>query len=296
MRHCLGERAILQQTNQPFIVHLRFAFQSDKKLYLVTDYYNGGNLLMHLSQHKTFTYEQTVFYAAEILSALEYLHSKNIIYRDLKLENLMMDHHGHLALIDFGLSKHNFVGAEGASTFCGTSFYLAPEIIKGQHYGFGVDYWALGVLIYEMLRGRSPYYDSRGKKVVFMKILRAKPSYNPDYFPPDAVEVCSGLMRLDQENRLGSKRVEQATALRRERFFATIDFDALSRKELQPPFVPDVSGPEDTRYVGKSYTKLDPYRESSADPELEIKAAKRVAKNPDQNEFCNMGFTYDGEK
>lgn len=148
IEHTKSERDILFEVRHPFIVRLRYAFQSEDKLYLVTDYYNGGTLFYHLRKSRHFTEERARFYAAELLLALDHLHSLNIIYRDLKLENVLMDHQGHLALTDFGLSKQNIDETGGASTFCGTAEYIAPELLRGQKYNVAVDWWSFGILLY----------------------------------------------------------------------------------------------------------------------------------------------------
>lgn len=147
IEHTKSERDILFEVRHPYIVRLRYAFQSDDKLYLVTDYYNGGTLFYHLRKSRQFSEERARFYAAELLLALDHLHRQNIIYRDLKLENVLMDHQGHLALTDFGLSKQNIDATGGATTFCGTAEYIAPELLKGQKYGAAVDWWSFGILL-----------------------------------------------------------------------------------------------------------------------------------------------------
>jgi serine/threonine protein kinase len=142
-----SEREILCEIRHPYIVRLRFAFQNDEKLYLVTDYYNGGTLFYHLRKSRAFSEERARFYAAELLLALNHLHSQSIIYRDLKLENVLLDHQGHVALTDFGLSKQDIDKAGGASTFCGTFEYIAPELFNRSKYGRAVDWWSFGVLL-----------------------------------------------------------------------------------------------------------------------------------------------------
>lgn len=164
--HTKSERAILCEIRHPFIVQLRFAFQSEDKLYLVTDYYNGGSLFYHLRKSRAFPEERAKFYGAQLLSALDHLHSQHIIYRDLKLENVLMDNLGNIALTDFGLSKQNIDQSNGATTFCGTAEYIAPELLKGQRYGAAVDWWSFGILLYEMMTGRTPFYD-KNRKVIY---------------------------------------------------------------------------------------------------------------------------------
>lgn len=181
VEHTKSERSILCEIRHPFIVRLRFAFQSDDKLYLVTDYYNGGSLFYHLRKSRAFTEDRAKFYAAELLSALDHLHQQHIIYRDLKLENVLMDNIGHIALTDFGLSKQNIDITGGATTFCGTAEYIAPELLKGQKYGAAVDWWSFGILLFEMMHGRTPFYD-KNRKVLLPLILPSP--LTPSPFPP----------------------------------------------------------------------------------------------------------------
>lgn len=147
IENTISEREILCEIRHPFIVRLRFAFQSEDKLYLVTDYYNGGTLFYHLRKVRAFPEERAKFYGAELLLALDHLHSQHIIYRDLKLENVLLDSYGHIALTDFGLSKQDVDKSGGASTFCGTAEYIAPELLQAKMYGKAVDWWSFGILL-----------------------------------------------------------------------------------------------------------------------------------------------------
>jgi serine/threonine protein kinase len=147
IENTISEREILCEIRHPYIVRLRFAFQSDDKLYLVTDYYNGGTLFYHLRKSRAFPEDRAKFYAAQLLLALDHLHSQHIIYRDLKLENVLLDHLGHVALTDFGLSKQDIDKTGGATTFCGTAEYIAPELLQVKKYGKAVDWWSFGILL-----------------------------------------------------------------------------------------------------------------------------------------------------
>ena len=153
IEHTKTERKILEVVHHPFIVSLKFAFQTDKKLYFVMDCYNGGELFYHLRTKGRFQEAHAKFYLAQIVLSLEFLHSKKIIYRDLKPENIVLDKNGYIKLTDFGLAKENIGDDVTTQTFCGTPEYLAPEIIRGDKYGKGVDNWCMGILLFEMLYG-----------------------------------------------------------------------------------------------------------------------------------------------
>lgn len=254
IEHTKSERDILFEVRHPYIVRLRYAFQSEDKLYLVTDYYNGGTLFYHLRKSRHFSEERARFYAAELLLALDHLHKQNIIYRDLKLENVLMDHQGHLALTDFGLSKQNIDVTGGATTFCGTAEYIAPELLKGQKYGSAVDWWSFGILLFEMMHGRTPFYD-KNRKLMFYRIINTEPSFPPT-FSPAACECIRGLLRVNEMERLGSGP-NGAADIMNTAFFSVIDFDALYRREIPPPFTPEVQNEFDTKYVPKAYLQAD---------------------------------------
>jgi len=151
-----AEREILEKVDNPFIIKLHYAFQSPEKLYFVMDFVNGGEMFYLLRSSDRFTEIRVKFYAAEILLALECLHNMNIVYRDLKPENLLLDAEGHIRLTDFGLSKI-LKKRETCFSFCGTPEYLAPEIITGEGYNQDIDFWAFGLIIYEMLSGINPF-------------------------------------------------------------------------------------------------------------------------------------------
>ncbi|GAA5980725.1 hypothetical protein JCM11641_000185 [Rhodosporidiobolus odoratus] len=252
--HTLAERTVLAQVNNPFIVPLKFSFQNAEKLYLVLSYINGGELFHHLQREGRFSEERSRFYAAELLCALEHLHQFNVIYRDLKPENILIDYVGHIALCDFGLSKLNMTESETTNTFCGTPEYLAPELLLGHRYQRTVDWWTLGVLLYEMLSGLPPFY-SENTNEMYQKIL-TDPLRFGDEISPDARSLLTGLLTRDPQQRLG---VTGAHAIKEHPFFAkNIDFNRLMQKKIQPPFKPSVESAADTSNFDAEFTSEAP--------------------------------------
>ncbi|KAF7768239.1 hypothetical protein Agabi119p4_7482 [Agaricus bisporus var. burnettii] len=260
--HTLAERLVLAQVDNPFIVPLKFSFQSEQKLYLVLAFVNGGELFHHLQREQRFNEERARFYSAELLLALEHLHELDVVYRDLKPENILLDYTGHIALCDFGLCKLNMKGNEKTNTFCGTPEYLAPEILTGQGYDKTIDWWTLGVLLYEMLAGLPPFYDEN-TDTMYHKILNDPLQFGPE-FTNEARSILTGLLTRDPASRLG---VNGAEEIKQHPFFHKyIDFKKLSEKKIQPPFKPSVASPVDVSNFDKIFTTeapVDSYVEGS---------------------------------
>lgn len=165
VKYAVTERNVLSITRHPFVVGLHFAFQTKERLFLVLDYCPGGDLGKALGREKRFNEERSRIYLAEILLALEDLHKRDIIFRDLKPDNVVLDEEGHAMLTDFGLSKQGVLDNKGASSFCGSVAYLAPEMLKRSGHGKSVDWYLLGVLLYEMLVGIPPYFTTNKEKL-----------------------------------------------------------------------------------------------------------------------------------
>ncbi|CBQ67894.1 probable Serine/threonine-protein kinase gad8 [Sporisorium reilianum SRZ2] len=254
--HTLAERTVLAQVNNPFIVPLKFSFQSPDKLYLVLAFINGGELFHHLQREGRFNEERSRFYAAELLCALEHLHGFNVVYRDLKPENILLDYTGHIALCDFGLCKLNMGDQETTNTFCGTPEYLSPELLLGQGYTKAVDWWTLGVLLYEMLTGLPPFY-SEDVNEMYRKILQ-DPLRFGDEVSPDARHLLTLLLNRDPAQRLGSG-THGAADIKAHPFFAKhIDWKLLLAKKIPPPFKPSVASAIDTSNFDPEFTNEPP--------------------------------------
>ncbi|WVR04665.1 hypothetical protein IAU60_001676 [Kwoniella sp. DSM 27419] len=252
--HTLAERTVLAQVNCPFIVPLKFSFQSTEKLYLVLAFVNGGELFHHLQREGKFNETRSRFYAAELLLALEHLHGFNVIYRDLKPENILLDYAGNIALCDFGLCKLNMSASDTTNTFCGTPEYLAPELLSGHGYTKCVDWWTLGVLLYEMLTGLPPFYDENTNEM-YRKIL-SDPLRFPDAMGAEAKSLLTQLLNRDPARRLG---VNGAQEIKDHPFFAKhIDFKKLWNKRIQPPFKPAVLSAIDTSNFDEEFTSEVP--------------------------------------
>ena len=251
--HTKTERRALEDTHHPYLVHLRFAFQTPTKLYLVMDYCNGGELFYHLKKAHRFAEPRARLYAAEICSALHHLHKLKIIYRDLKPENVLLDAEGHVRITDFGLAKDSMELGDKTNTFCGTPDYLAPEIIQSKGHGRGVDWWSLGTMIYEMLGGLPPFY-SENFNVMYERILRAPLEFKPpEVFSSEARALIDGMLQKEPELRLGSGEAD-GDEIKRHAWFAPIDWAKLDRREIEPTFKPTVTSELDVSNFDEEFT------------------------------------------
>ena len=249
------ERNILESVSRhPFVVKLYYAFQDHEKLYLILEYAQGGELFHHLAIERMFPEETAAFYMAEIVMALEHLHTQlGVIYRDLKPENCLLDAEGHLLLTDFGLSKVA-VDGEAANSFLGTVDYMAPEVVAGHEYGFSVDWWSLGALGHDLLTGSPPFTGGNNKKIQ-EKILSGKLKL-PYFLGPDAKDLLTRLLRKDPKKRLGSNMPKDMQTIKSHRFFRKIDWKKLRARELEPPIKPLVTDPELAENFSNEFTNL----------------------------------------
>ncbi|XP_067011381.1 RAC serine/threonine-protein kinase isoform X2 [Anabrus simplex] len=249
--HTLTENRVLRTTNHPFLISLKYSFQTADRLCFVMEYVNGGELFFHLSRERVFSEDRTRFYGAEIISALGYLHEEGIIYRDLKLENLLLDKDGHIKIADFGLCKEDITYGRTTKTFCGTPEYLAPEVLEDNDYGRAVDWWGIGVVMYEMMCGRLPFYN-RDHDVLFTLILMEEVKF-PRTISNEAKDMLGGLLIKDPNQRLGGGP-DDAKEIMQHPFFSSINWNDLQQKKIPPPFKPQVTSDTDTRYFDSEFT------------------------------------------
>lgn len=254
IQHTQTENKVMKMMNHPFITSLIYSFQTVDRLCLVMTYANGGELFFHLSREKRFSEEKSKFYCAEIILAIGYLHEYDIMYRDIKLENILLDNEGHIKLADFGLCKMNMTLDSKTHTFCGTPEYLAPEILTNSGkdgYGRAIDWYALGILLYEMLVGRLPY-SNKDVKSLFENIVNQTLEM-PYFLSLNSKRVLNGLLEKDPQKRLGSSILDYKE-IQLQSWFSNINWNDLLNKKIQPPFKPIVNSELDTRYFDKEFT------------------------------------------
>ncbi|KAG9481792.1 hypothetical protein GDO78_010816 [Eleutherodactylus coqui] len=269
--HTRTERQVLEHIRQsPFLVTLHYAFQTDTKLHLILDYINGGELFTHLSQREKFTESEVQIYIGEIVLALEHLHKLGIIYRDIKLENILLDSSGHVVLTDFGLSKE-FLSDENERTysFCGTIEYMAPEIVRGGDSGHdkAVDWWSLGVLMYELLTGASPFTvdgEKNSQTEISKRILKSDPPY-PQEMSELVKDLIRSLLMKDPKKRLGCGPAG-SDEIKKHPFFQALNWEDLAAKKVLAPFKPVIKDELDVRNFAEEFTEMDPTYSPAALP------------------------------
>lgn len=279
VEHTRAERKILQALQHPFLMTLRYAFQSEEKLYFVLDYFQGGELFFHLKNKRRFSEEVARMYVCEIGLALGHLHSLGVIYRDLKPENILLDDGGHVCLTDFGLSK-DVDPNDKAHTFCGTPEYLAPEIVTGAGHDKAVDWWSLGILLYELTVGIPPFY-SQNVNEMYNKIQHGVLRF-PPFLSDDCKSLIVALLNRDPGKRLGS--TDDVNDVTGHPFFDCLDIPKLLRKEITPGYMPNVKANDDTDNFDATFTS-EPVVDSVV---VNTGSLQNVDNDPDTFE----GFTF----
>ena len=280
--HTKTERDLMVKINSPFIVNIKSAFQDSTKLYIVSEFMQGGDMFFHLhdGQIIIFNNEKTKFYIIELVLALEFLHKNNMVYRDLKPENILLDDKGHVKLTDFGLSKILEDESDKAFTLCGTPQYLAPEILLKKGYDKAVDWWSLGCVMYEMLSGRLPFPIKKDVKLS-LKIYE-KPAEFAKNITKEAKDLIQKLLVVDPTQRLG-QGPDGSQNIKNHPFFKGVNWKDASEKKIKPPFIPKLKDDTDLKYFDTMFT----------DEPIDASKRKNTIRDRDRepsNEY--NGFTY----
>ena len=251
--HTKTERDLMVKINCPFIVNIKSAFQDETKLYIVSEFLQGGDLFFHLHEKRytVFPEIKARFYIMELVIALDFLHQNNMIYRDLKPENILLDSQGHVKLTDFGLSKIFENEDDKAYTVCGTPQYLAPEILLRKGYDKAVDWWSLGCVLYEMLYGRLPFKLKKGQKIS-LNIYKEEIAFDKK-ISEEAKDLIINLLIFDPKSRLGSG-VDGGEKIKNHNFFKGVNWKDVWDRTLEPPFVPNLKSDQDLKYFDSSFT------------------------------------------
>ena len=279
--HTKTERDLIVKINCPFVMNIKYAFQDEIHLYLVTEFMQGGDIFFHLHEKGKFKRERAKFYIIEILLAIEFLHKNNMIYRDLKPENILMDVEGHIKITDFGLSKMLDDMNDKAFTLCGTPQYIAPEVIYKKGYDKGIDWWSMGCLLYEFLTGNLPFYIPKGGK------LSPNTFKIPVRFPKDMnkddIDLIKKLLAINPQNRLGNG-TKDAEEIKAHPYFQDVDWDKYLKKEIKPPYIPKVKNELDLKYFDKIFT------------EESININQQVPRSRVQSDYYGFTFTRNSVK
>jgi len=258
--YVVAEKELMQKMVNPFLVNLRATYADSRRLYLLLEVCLGGELFNLLRDQGSFDENTARFYSACVIEGFAYLHSMNIVYRDLKPENLVLDSRGYLKITDFGLSKE--LTSKFTYTFCGTPDYLAPEVIDGKGHSFGVDWWTLGILMYEMMASQAPFVDHVVENT-YKKIRKGHVKF-PGFFSAPSKSLILGLLRKKKTRRLGVVK-GGANKIRRHDFFMKApgwSWEALQNQQMAPPVVPKIENNVDLKNF-EQYSDSEDEEESS---------------------------------
>ncbi|KAJ0057958.1 hypothetical protein NL108_007183 [Boleophthalmus pectinirostris] len=286
---------VVNSLRHPFLVNLFACFQTPEHVCFVMEYTAGGDLMMHIHAD-VFSEPRAVFYSACVVLGLQFLHDHKIVYRDLKLDNLLLDTEGFVKIADFGLCKEGMGYGDRTSTFCGTPEFLAPEVLTDTSYTRAVDWWGLGVLIYEMLVGeihhhmhtnemcfcQSPF-PGDDEEEVFDSIVNDEVRY-PRFLSTEAIGIMRRLLRRNPERRLGSGE-KDAEDVKKQPFFRGVDWEALLQRKTPPPFVPTIQGKEDVSNFDLEFT--------AEAPTLTPPRERRTLSRKEQDYFKDFDYTSD---
>uniref|UniRef100_A0AAX7VI88 Protein kinase C n=1 Tax=Astatotilapia calliptera TaxID=8154 RepID=A0AAX7VI88_ASTCA len=278
------KRILALARRHPYLTQLFCCFQTKDRLFFVMEYVNGGDLMFQIQRSRKFDEARSRFYAAEVTSALMFLHRHGVIYRDLKLDNILLDDEGHCKLADFGMCKEGILNGVTTTTFCGTPDYIAPEILQELDYGPSVDWWALGVLMYEMMAGQPPF-EADNEDDLFESILHDDVLY-PVWLSKEAVSILRAFMTKSPNKRLGcvmAQGLEEAIKLHP--FFREIDWTLLEQRKIRPPFKPRIKTKRDVNNFDQDFTREEP---------VLTPVEESIIKQINQDEF--KGFSYFGDE
>ncbi|KAI2626252.1 hypothetical protein GGS21DRAFT_540968 [Xylaria nigripes] len=270
---------IANREHHPFLTNLHACFQTETRVYFVMEYISGGDLMLHI-QRGQFGTKRAQFYAAEVCLALKYFHENGVIYRDLKLDNILLTLDGHIKIADYGLCKEDMWYGSTTSTFCGTPEFMAPEILLDKKYGRAVDWWAFGVLIYQMLLQQSPF-RGEDEDEIYDAILADEPLY-PIHMPRDSVSILQKLLTREPDQRLGSGPTD-AQEIMSQPFFRNIVWDDIYHKRIAPPFMPSIKSATDTSNFDSEFTSVTPV----------LTPVQSVLSQAMQEEFRGFSYTSD---
>lgn len=274
------EKKTLQSLSHPFIIELKYAFQDKKRLYLVTDFCSGGELFYHLSKLGYFNENAIKFYASQIIIVFEYLHSLGILYKDLKPENVLISYDGYIKLIDFGLSEIlNSGNLFRSFKFSGTPDYMPPELLCGNGVGYSGDWWSLGVLLYELSVGKTPF-KSKTPDELFDKIKKGEfDRESMFHLSTELYDLICRLLVINERERYSSSNMIKSHV-----FFKGVNFNMIQYKQVMPPFIPRLNDDE-TKYFDKSFININPSISVSSDN-------KKTSENIENDPFMESPFLY----